>query len=103
MTTRQLLPVRRESLTQTIKVGHRRTMYLSTSVALQYGCPLQTVGKLLRGVQVAPEHYSSPTEIRLRTKAVEVDILRDDPPAEVAELFSQDRLRAHLAKLKQEG
>ncbi len=85
--TRQILPNRRESLTQKIRVGNCRTMYLSThaaspplelfvrvkgtdctaetialfdvlarlaSVALQYGCPLQTVGSLLSGVKVEP-------------------------------------------------
>jgi ribonucleoside-diphosphate reductase alpha chain len=87
MTTRQILPARRESLTQKIRVGNRRTLYLSTqaaspplelfvrvrgqdctaetvalydclarlaSVALQYGAPVETVGKLLRGVKVEP-------------------------------------------------
>lgn len=85
--TRQLLPARRESLTQKIRVGNCRTMYLSThaaspplelfvrvkghdctaetialydvlarltSVALQYGAPLETIGALLRGVKVEP-------------------------------------------------
>ena len=85
--TRQILPNRRESLTQKIRVGNCRTMYLSThaaspplelfvrvkgtdctaetialydvlarlaSVALQYGCPLHTVGSLLSGVKVEP-------------------------------------------------
>jgi hypothetical protein len=33
MTTRQILPARRESLTQKIRVGHRRTLYLSTHAA----------------------------------------------------------------------
>jgi hypothetical protein len=87
MTTRQILPARRESLTQKVKVGHRRTMYLSmhaarpplelfvrvkgvdctaetvalydilarlASLALQYGCPVQTVGAMLQGVKVEP-------------------------------------------------
>ena len=87
MTTRQILPARRPSITQKVKVGQCRTLYLSThdahpplelfvrvkgadctaetialydilarlaSVALQYGAPVQTVGSLLRGVQVAP-------------------------------------------------
>lgn len=87
MTTRQTLPTRRESVTHKIRVGGKRTVYLSThaaspslelfvrvrgqdctaetvalydclarlvSVALQYGTPLETVGKLLRGVQVEP-------------------------------------------------
>ena len=77
MPTCQRLPSRRKSVTQKVRVGHRRTMYLSTqaatpplelfvrvrgqdcsaetvalydilarltSLALQYGCPLQTVG-----------------------------------------------------------
>jgi ribonucleoside-diphosphate reductase alpha chain len=81
------LPNRRESLTQKIRVGNRRTLYLSmhdaspplelfvrvkgadctaetialydvlarlTSLALQYGCPLQTVGTMLQGVKVEP-------------------------------------------------
>ena len=85
--TRTLLPNRRASVTHKIRVGNRRTVYLSThdaspplelfvrvrgqdctaetvalydclarlvSVALQYGAPLDTVGKLLRGVQVEP-------------------------------------------------
>jgi hypothetical protein len=87
MTTRQILPNRRESLTHKIRVGNRRTLYLSThaacpplelfvrvkgadctaetvalydilarlaSLALQYGCPLQTVGQMLQGVKVEP-------------------------------------------------
>lgn len=87
MTSRQHLPSRRESITQKIRVGNRRTLYLSThdatppleifvrvkgadctaetvalydclarlvSIALQYGAPLETVWKLLRGVQVEP-------------------------------------------------
>ncbi len=87
MPTRQCLPARRESVTQKVRVGNRRTLYLSThdadpplelflrvrgtdctaeivalydvvarltSLALQHGCPLQTVGTMLRGVQVAP-------------------------------------------------
>src|SRR5437899_1733861 len=87
MTTRQILPARRKSLTQKIRVGTCRTLYLSThaarpplelfvrvrghdctaetvalydclarlvSVALQYGAPVETLGHLLRGVQVAP-------------------------------------------------
>ncbi len=87
MTTRQILPARRPSITHKVKVGQCRTLYLSThdahpplelfvrvkgadctaetialydilarlaSVALQYGAPVQTVGSLLRGVQVAP-------------------------------------------------
>ena len=33
MTPRQILPDRRESLTQKIRVGHRRTLYLSTQAA----------------------------------------------------------------------
>lgn len=33
MTTRQILPARRESLTQKVKVGNRRTLYLSTQAA----------------------------------------------------------------------
>lgn len=85
--TRQILPRRRASLTQKIRVGNRRTLYLSThaasaplelfvrvkghdctaetialydvlarltSVALQYGAPLETIGALLRGVKVEP-------------------------------------------------
>ena len=85
--TRQMLPARRAQVTQKVRVGNRRTLYLSThdaasplelfvrvrghdctaetialydclarlaSVALQYGAPVQTVGQLLRGVQVAP-------------------------------------------------
>jgi hypothetical protein len=35
MTTRQILPNRRESLTQKIRVGNRRTLYLSTQAASQ--------------------------------------------------------------------
>jgi hypothetical protein len=87
MTTRQILPARRESLTQKIRVGNRRTLYLSThaaslplelflrvrgtdctaeivalydivarltSLALQHGCPLQTVGQMFSGVKVEP-------------------------------------------------
>lgn len=87
VTIRQTLPNRRESVTQKIRVGGKRTVYLSThdarpplelfvrvrgadvsaeltalydivarlaSVALQYGAPLETVGKLLRGVKVEP-------------------------------------------------
>jgi ribonucleoside-diphosphate reductase alpha chain len=88
MTTRQLLPNRRESVTQKLRVGHRqRTVYLSTdtanpprelfvrvrgqdcsaktvalydclarlvSLALQYGAPLEIVGKMLQGVKVEP-------------------------------------------------
>jgi hypothetical protein len=85
--TRQILPNRRESLTQKIRVGDRRTVYLSThaarsplelfvrvkgadctaetialydilarlaSLALQYGCPVQTVGAMLQGAKVEP-------------------------------------------------
>jgi len=85
--TRQILPNRREALTQKIRVGNCRTLYLSThdaspplelfvrvkghdctaetialydvlarltSVALQYGAPLETIGALLRGVKVEP-------------------------------------------------
>lgn len=87
MPTRQRLPTRRESLTQKIRVGNRRTLYLSThdapsplelfvrvkgpdctaetvalydclarltSLALQYGAPVETVGKMLQGVKVEP-------------------------------------------------
>lgn len=87
MTPRQILPNRRASITQKVKIGNRRTLYLSThaamppleifirvrgadcsaevvalydclarvaSVALQYGAPVETVGQLLRGVQVEP-------------------------------------------------
>jgi hypothetical protein len=87
MIPRKILPARRESITQKIRVGHRRTLYLSTdaahpplelflrvrgtdctaetvalydclarlvSIALQYGVPLETIGKLLRGVKVEP-------------------------------------------------
>ncbi|MBI5315853.1 MAG: hypothetical protein HZB34_07770 [Nitrospirae bacterium] len=86
MTTRQRLPARRKSSTQKIKVGNRRTLYLSTdgtppselflrvrgtdtsaevtalydclarlvSIALQYGAPLEMVGRLLQGVKVEP-------------------------------------------------
>lgn len=87
MTIRKTLPNRRESITTKLRVGGRRTIYLSTnatrptlelfvrvrgddcsaeivalydivarltSVALQYGCPVQTVGKLLLGVQFQP-------------------------------------------------
>lgn len=85
--TRQILPNRRTSITQKIRVGNRRTVYLSTqaaspplelfirvrgtdvsaetvalydvlarlaSVALQYGAPLETIGKSLQGVKVEP-------------------------------------------------
>lgn len=84
---RQLLPSRRESVTHKIRVGNRRTLYLSThaanpplelfirvrgqdcsaeivalydclarlaSLALQYGCPVQTLGAMLQGVKVEP-------------------------------------------------
>lgn len=84
---RQPLPNRRESITQKIRVGTRRTLYLSTdartpplelfirvrgtdvsaevtalydvmarliSVCLQYGCPIETVGSLLKNVKVEP-------------------------------------------------
>lgn len=87
MSTRTILPSRRESVTHKIRVGHRRTVYLSThaarpplelfvrvrgqdcsaetvalydilarltSLALQYGCPVQTVGTMLQGVKVEP-------------------------------------------------
>lgn len=86
MTTRTHLPNRRESITQKVKVGNRRTLYLSTdgippselflrvrgtdvsaettalydvvarliSIALQYGAPVETVGKLLQDVKVEP-------------------------------------------------
>jgi hypothetical protein len=82
-----MLPVRRAQVTHKVRVGHRRTLYLSThdarpplelfvrvkghdctaetialydclaqlvSLALQHGAPMQTVGALLRGVQVEP-------------------------------------------------
>lgn len=87
MTTRQILPNRRASITTKVRIGNRRTLYLSThdarpplelfvrvrgtdvsaetvalydclarlvSLALQYGAPLETVGKLLQGVHVEP-------------------------------------------------
>jgi hypothetical protein len=87
MPTRSILPARRVQVTQKVRVGHRRTLYLSThaaspplelfvrvkgadctaevvalydvlarltSLALQYGCPLQTVGTMLQGVKVEP-------------------------------------------------
>ena len=87
MTTRQILPNRRDSVTHKIRVGNRRTVYLSThdarpplelfvrvrgddvsaettalydivarlvSISLQHGCPVETIGKLLQGVQVEP-------------------------------------------------
>jgi hypothetical protein len=85
MTTRQILPARRKSITQKIRIGTRRTVYLSTdaahlelfvrvrgqdctaetvalydclarlvSISLQHGCPVETIGKLLQGVQVEP-------------------------------------------------
>lgn len=87
MPTRQCLPARRAQVTQKVRVGNRRTLYLSThaaipplelfvrvrgqdcsaetvalydilarltSLALQYGCPLQTVGEMLQGVKVEP-------------------------------------------------
>jgi hypothetical protein len=33
MTTRQILPARRESITHKVRVGNRRTLYLSTHAA----------------------------------------------------------------------
>ena len=87
MPTRQILPARRASVTHKVKVGNRRTLYLSThdatpplelflrvrgtdctaelvalydclarlaSLALQYGCPVETVGAMLQGVKVEP-------------------------------------------------
>jgi ribonucleoside-diphosphate reductase alpha chain len=84
---RQILPARRESVTQKVKIGHCRTVYLSihdaspplelfvrvkgadctaetvalydclarlASLALQHGCPLQTVGQMLSGVKFEP-------------------------------------------------
>ena len=87
MPTRTILPARRESITQKVKIGNCRTVYLSThaassplelfvrvrgqdctaetvalydilarlaSLALQYGCPVQTVGAMLQGVKVEP-------------------------------------------------
>jgi ribonucleoside-diphosphate reductase alpha chain len=87
MPTRQILPARRAQVTHKIRVGNRRTLYLSThaaspplelfvrvkgadctaetialydvlarltSVALQYGAPVQTIGSLLSGVKVEP-------------------------------------------------
>jgi ribonucleoside-diphosphate reductase alpha chain len=87
MTSRRILPSRRETITQKIKVGNSRTMYLSThaanpplelfvrvkgadctaetvalydilarltSLALQYGAPVEALGSLLRDVKVEP-------------------------------------------------
>jgi ribonucleoside-diphosphate reductase alpha chain len=87
MTSRTVLPNRRKSVTHKIRVGGKRTVYLSanatspplelfvrvrgtdvsaetvalydilarlTSLALQYGAPLETVGKMLQGVKVEP-------------------------------------------------
>ena len=87
MTIPQILPARRKSITQKVKVGNCRTMYLRThaarvplelfvrvkgadctaetsslydilarltSLALQHGAPVETIGTLLRGVKVEP-------------------------------------------------
>lgn len=44
-----------------------------------------------------PDHQQPSREIRLRTKAIELGILQNDPPAEVASLFERTRLNAWLA------
>lgn len=89
MTTRKILPNRRESVTQKIRVGGKRTVYLSTditsggsnlelfvrvrgtdvspetlalydclarviSLALQHGCPMEVVSKMLIGSKFPP-------------------------------------------------